>query len=595
MTAKQFVQPSKYRILGLVGRGQFGRVFCARHRKTGGLVALKELDQQRFPTSQLLRELRFLLSLQHENIVSYIALEHSRGTRYLVMEYCEAGTLRDVMNPNYQLGLGQSLQLVIDILAGLENAHKSNIVHCDVKPENVLLRLTPTGWRAKVSDFGIARLSQEIEKSGATGSPGYMAPERFYGQFSVSSDLYAVGVILYELLCQERPFSGKPSELMVAHLNQRVEIPDRIPVPLQAILIRALQKLPGKRYANASQMRQELLSVMSSEEFASYALEMSLDRNLDPDVRSVPNADNSIDLPASSSECIAQQSFEARIVALAGDGGSYIYSALRFQLQRHPLSNPAQSEPLLKFNTDITNLSIENHQKFVATSRSVYRLAEKNTAIFRFNQDFLWTISPQANWAAASIDHTLEVKNLVYGKVKKLSFGDEKIKAIATIDRHHLAVISQKPDATGSKITVVSRRGNVMGNFLLPVSIAQAKSSSIANRLLLIEQQNPMHLLLVDLKPFRLSQVVLDFTPTLVATAGWGYAIAGQTDPVSSESGILGLYDSNGQSAGRLNLDGTIASIAPISNHLFAVSTHTATGGKFYLIDLKQLDVELIF
>ena len=595
MTAKQFVQPSKYRILGLVGRGQFGRVFCARHRKTGGLVALKELDQQRFPTSQLLRELRFLLSLQHENIVSYIALEHSRGTRYLVMEYCEAGTLRDVMNPNYQLGLGQSLQLVIDILAGLEHAHKSNIVHCDVKPENVLLRLTPTGWRAKVSDFGIARLSQEIEKSGATGSPGYMAPERFYGQFSVSSDLYAVGVILYELLCQERPFSGKPSELMVAHLNQRVEIPDAIPAPLQAILIKALQKLPGKRYANASQMQQELLSVMSSEEFASYALEMSLDRNLDPDVRSVPSAHNSIDLPASSSECIAQQSVESRIVALAGDGGSYIYSASRFQLQRHPLSNPAQSEPLLKFNTDITNLSIENHQKFVATSRSVYRLAEKNTAIFRFNQDFLWTISPQANWAAASIEHTLEVKNLVYGRVKKLSFGDEKITAIATLDRHHLAVISQKPDATGSKITVVSRRGNVMGNFLLPVSIAQAKSGSIANRLLLIEKQNPMHLLLVDLKPFRLSQVVLDFTPTLVATAGWGYAIAGQTDPVSSGSGILGLYDSNGQSAGRLNLDGTIASIAPISNHLFAVSTHTATGGKFYLIDLKQLDVELIF
>ena len=92
--ASQPLKRSKYRLLGLVGQGQFGRVFCASHRKTGRLVALKELDHQRFPTHKFLRELRFLLSLQHANIVTCHALEHTRRGRYLVMDYCEGGMLR---------------------------------------------------------------------------------------------------------------------------------------------------------------------------------------------------------------------------------------------------------------------------------------------------------------------------------------------------------------------------------------------------------------------------------------------------------------------------------------------------------------------
>ncbi|MBW4695026.1 MAG: serine/threonine protein kinase [Lyngbya sp. HA4199-MV5] len=247
---------SKYRLLGLVGQGQFGRVYCASHRKTGRLVALKELDKQRFPTHKFLRELRFLLSLQHANIVTCHALEHTPTGRYLVMDYCEGGTLRGLMEDDVRLHPVQCLNLVVDVLLGLDHAHSRGIVHCDIKPENILLTLQADGWTARVSDFGIARLHQESTDgdSSNTGSPAYMSPERFYGQYAATSDLYAVGVLLFELLAGYRPFSGAPIDMMSAHLNSPVKIPDIIPAALHPVILTALQKLPARRFQSAAQM-----------------------------------------------------------------------------------------------------------------------------------------------------------------------------------------------------------------------------------------------------------------------------------------------------------------------------------------------------
>ncbi|WP_353259130.1 serine/threonine-protein kinase [Prochlorothrix hollandica] len=250
---------SKYRVLGLVGQGQFGKVYCAIHRKTGRLVALKALDHQRFPTHQFLRELRFLLSLRHNNIAGCQALEHTATGRYLVMDYCEGGTLRSLLEGEVRIGLAQSLKLVRDILLGLEHAHKRGVIHCDIKPENVLLRLNSSGWLAQITDFGIARLTQENKMgSGSTGSPAYMAPERFYGQYHANADLYAVGVILFESLTGHRPFSGTPMELMTAHLNRPPPLPDEIAPVLRTILERSLQKLPARRFQSATDMREAL-------------------------------------------------------------------------------------------------------------------------------------------------------------------------------------------------------------------------------------------------------------------------------------------------------------------------------------------------
>jgi len=251
-----------YQVLGLAGQGQYGRVFCARPRRGGELVALKELPAERFPTPNLLRELRYLLTLNHPNITRCYALEHAREGRYLVLEYCEGGTLRELIDQverGLWLPVKQVLGFVDQILAGLDHAHRQGVIHCDVKPENILLKPTPQGWQLKLTDFGIARHPQPAPgEITATGSPAYMAPERFYGQFGPASDLYAVGIILVELLTGRRPFSGSPSQLMHAHLNQPFVCPEGIPAPLQELLEITLRKLPLRRFRTAAQMRSAL-------------------------------------------------------------------------------------------------------------------------------------------------------------------------------------------------------------------------------------------------------------------------------------------------------------------------------------------------
>jgi serine/threonine protein kinase len=256
---KVFPFRSQYRVLALIGSGQFGQVYCGVSRETGGLVALKNLHPKRFPTHLFIRELRLLVESQHPNIVAFHGLDYAHSRRYLVMDYCEGGTLRDWMESDVLFGLVQQLSLIADVLRGLAYAHQANIIHCDLKPENILLTLTSQGWMAKISDFGIARLQQETQTSvmglGATGSPAYMAPERFYGKFSMASDLYAVGVILYELLTGDRPFSGKPGELMSAHLNEPVIFPDNaVPFVLRSLISKALEKLPHNRFERAQDM-----------------------------------------------------------------------------------------------------------------------------------------------------------------------------------------------------------------------------------------------------------------------------------------------------------------------------------------------------
>lgn len=255
MTSKAEYQ-SQYQILHLLGQGQYGRVFCATHRKTEKLVALKELDRQKFSTRMFLRELGFLVTLHHPNIVSCRGLEYSQTGRFLVMDYCQGGSLRDSMESSKQLDWALSLKLVADILSGLEYARDRQIVHRDLKPENILLDRQGNNYTARIADFGIARLNEDFTAtdSGNTGSPAYMAPEQFYGRYSHASDLYSVGVILFELLTGERPFFGMFQELQNSHLNQTLVIPDTIPFILRSIISKALQKLPQRRFASAGEM-----------------------------------------------------------------------------------------------------------------------------------------------------------------------------------------------------------------------------------------------------------------------------------------------------------------------------------------------------
>ena len=156
---------SRYRIIGQIGQGQFGRVYCAVEKKTGRIFALKDLEHRVAPTNKFLRELTYLVLLRHPNIVACHAVEYHAGGRFLVMDYCEGGTLRDLMNGDGELGLAGKIHLIYQVLLGLDHAHQRQIIHCDLKPENILLIPRHAGWHAKITDFGIARLTE------ITGNP----------------------------------------------------------------------------------------------------------------------------------------------------------------------------------------------------------------------------------------------------------------------------------------------------------------------------------------------------------------------------------------------------------------------------------------
>ncbi len=262
---------SQYKILKIIGLGSFGKVFSALDLQTGELVALKELGTKQLSTSDFLQELFCLTTLNHNNIVACRGFEHHQNRRYLIMDYCEGGTLRNLLISDNRVGVLQCLDIVMQILSALEFAHQKNVIHRDIKPANILLKINCAGWDVLLADFGISAIASKLNDNslGLTGSPAYMAPEQFYGKFSVSSDLYAVGVLLYELVAGERPFNGTPKDLLKAHLSEPVKFPDDIPFLIRNIISIALKKSPDLRFDSAINMRSavELASKILSNEY----------------------------------------------------------------------------------------------------------------------------------------------------------------------------------------------------------------------------------------------------------------------------------------------------------------------------------------
>jgi serine/threonine-protein kinase len=597
MNEKSPSQLSKYRILGLVGRGQFGKVLCARMRDTGKLVALKELENKRFPTSKLLRELRFLLTLRHENIVACSSLVHHQNYRYLVMDYCEGGTLRDLMNYASALSVKQCFDLVNDILLGLEHAHAANIIHCDIKPENILLKITAQGWQAKISDFGISRLTQEIPTEGTsnTGSPGYMAPERFYGQFSVGSDIYAVGIILYEILVGKRPFTGMPMDLMNAHINQRIVFPDTLPRSLQAIITRALEKLPQRRYATAEEMRLDLLATIRAEDFSH--TQTGLSAELCTTI-----------LFAQKAPHFAQLDLPEKVLSLAATNSSQFYSA-SLHLLRHSLPiapeleiSKVKHEFHLELQQEFHIQAITSVQKtlFVKTDHGIYQCDQndqsKSKQIYKSVRSFEWVISPTGDWLAISTGKQLEIRNLVYGRSMRLEFSSRELSCIIAFDRHHLVAIANKPDTQESRAIVISRRGNIMYRLALPIPIDYGVATFTSDRVLLRESGNHKNIYLLDLKPYRLARIPLEYDVSIMAATSWGYAIAAKYNAKNNDDQtILILLDLSGHNISNLIIDGEVTAIAPIDMSLLAIAVSGISGHKLYAINLKKLEIDLVF
>ena len=252
----------KYRLLEFLSSGSFSSVFRAREEMTNRTVALKALSKDAYPADRmryLLTELQAMSNISgHPNIVSIHTVEPGKDDylAWIVMEFIEGKNLHTLVQQG-DLTLNDVLNIGIDICNGLKAAHAQNILHRDIKPQNILLTSKKV---AKIADFSIARIFGESTEFAVTmtGTRRYMAPEQNYGAYDYRADLYATGLVLYEAITKQFPFSGEADEIDRKKAAGEIENLDKCPEIFRKFFIKALHREVDKRYQTAAEMYDEL-------------------------------------------------------------------------------------------------------------------------------------------------------------------------------------------------------------------------------------------------------------------------------------------------------------------------------------------------
>ena len=260
MVTSGLVLSNRYLLGKEIAAGGMGAVFEATDLRTGGQVAVKVLHPLygRNPEfiARLRREAQIAASIRTRSAVKVMDLDEHEGTHYLVMEYVAGETLGDILAREGRLPAHEALNVCIEITRALEGAQAVGVVHRDLKPQNV--KITDEG-EVKVLDFGIARAEHLPGITGTnmfTGTPEYCAPERIDGQGDIRSDIYSLGIMLYELLAGQRPFNA-PTAFGVLRQHEIAPVPPlpvQVPPEVQEVLDRTLAKKPEQRYRTPSEL-----------------------------------------------------------------------------------------------------------------------------------------------------------------------------------------------------------------------------------------------------------------------------------------------------------------------------------------------------
>lgn len=259
---------NRYELIEKIGGGGMALVYKAKCRLLNRFVAVKILRPEFTNDEEFVKRFRVeaqaAASLSHPNIVSIYDVGQENSIHYLVMEYIDGITLKDYISQNRSLQWREAVNIAIQICSAIEQAHKKHIVHRDIKPHNIML--TKDGI-AKVTDFGIARAvsSSTITMVGSTiGSVHYFSPEQARGGFvDEKSDLYSLGIALYEMVTGKVPFDGEtPVAVALKHIQddpeQPVNIDSDIPASVNNIIMKAIRKEQNTRYQNASELLSDL-------------------------------------------------------------------------------------------------------------------------------------------------------------------------------------------------------------------------------------------------------------------------------------------------------------------------------------------------
>ncbi len=257
----------RYRMIRRIGSGGMARVFLAEDVDLHRDVAIKILHDRYSEDAQFVerfaREARAAAGLNHPNIVAIYDRGQFEGSYYIAMEYLDGETLKDVIVREGPLPERRAIDITLQLLAALRFAHRREIIHRDVKPHNVMVL---RDGRVKVADFGIARAgdSEMTEAGSIVGTAQYLSPEQARGQHvGPESDLYSVGVVLYEMLTGRVPFTGDSAVAIAMKHVQETPVPPRqivpaIPAELEAVVQRAMAKDPARRYHSADEMGMDL-------------------------------------------------------------------------------------------------------------------------------------------------------------------------------------------------------------------------------------------------------------------------------------------------------------------------------------------------
>jgi beta-lactam-binding protein with PASTA domain len=260
----------RYVIKRKLGSGGMADVYLAEDQELGRRVALKLLNDRHASDEQFVerfrREAQSAAGLNHPSIVSIFDRGYAESTYYIAMEFLDGRTLKELLIRNGPTPVPIAIDYARQILGALSFAHRNGIVHRDIKPHNIIVG---SDGRLKVTDFGIARsgASQMTEAGSIVGTAQYLSPEQARGApVDPRSDLYSLGIVLYEMLTGHVPFTGDtPVEIAMKHLSQVPEPPSKlrpdVPHDLDAIVMRALAKDPDQRYESAEEMDADLARV----------------------------------------------------------------------------------------------------------------------------------------------------------------------------------------------------------------------------------------------------------------------------------------------------------------------------------------------
>jgi len=267
----------RYEVMEVLGKGAMGTVYKGKDPAIGRLVALKTIRLDKIADASEIGELRERLQreakaaggLSHPNIVTIYDVGEDGDTQYIAMEYLEGYTLEGVIGRGVDMNLKLAGQIGYQICSALSYAHRNNIVHRDIKPANVMVL---ENFHVKVMDFGIAHFeSSSLTQTGiAMGTPSYISPEQLKGeQVTPSSDIFSLGVVIYEILTGQKPFIGNSiSNLIMKIINEDPPLPslsnDKIPPVLDPIVTKALKKDPLERYGSADEMGRALRDFISA-------------------------------------------------------------------------------------------------------------------------------------------------------------------------------------------------------------------------------------------------------------------------------------------------------------------------------------------